>query len=533
MEITLKATEEEIIHKFNSLQTKEDVANLLEVSVKDLIYLIYRNKSNNYKQITLTKKNGGLREIHSPTSSLKILQQKLNCILSLVFEPKSSAHGFVSDKSILTNAQNHTKKKYILNIDLQDFFPSINFGRVRGLFIGFFKLPDEVATVLAQICCRENSLPQGAPSSPIISNIICSKLDNQLIRLAKRYSCNYTRYADDISISSAKNMFPKNLASYNDETNKIILGSELTNVIVQNGFMINDSKTRLLNKKERLEVTGLTVNKHPNVRRTFIRQIRAMLHAWEKYGLQLAENEYYQKYEKKNRSPKKSKPNFKQIVKGKINFVRMVKGEGDPIYRKLAIKYNSLNNNIGFPIYNKDPIEEISSALWVLECEDSFKQGTGFMLEGVGLVTCYHVLGTNTKAFQHREQVKYPIKVLYKDEINDLAILIIDSKNNSSLQASKKTKFQHRLKITVAGFPNYSFGDSPYISDGKLTLNRVAQKRYMVSATIVTGNSGGPVLDSDNKVIGIASMGVNEFSDSSTTEKHGIIPLQIIDYLLP
>ena len=112
-------------------------------------------------------------------------------------------HGFVKNKSVLSNAKQHLKKKYILNLDLKNFYGSINFGRVRGLFMSKpFNMGDRAATIIAQICCDNDSLPQGACTSPIISNFIMSRLDKELIQFAKNTHTTYTRYADDMLISS-------------------------------------------------------------------------------------------------------------------------------------------------------------------------------------------------------------------------------------------------------------------------------------------------------------------------------------------
>src|SRR5205814_3311637 len=116
---------------------------------------------------------------------------------------------FIPARSILTNAKPHLRQKFVLNVDLKDFFPTINFGRVRGVLIAkpYCLLP-HIATYIARICCRDNALPQGAPTSPIISNMICSRLDRQLLRLARQYRCVYTRYADDLTFSTSMPRFP-------------------------------------------------------------------------------------------------------------------------------------------------------------------------------------------------------------------------------------------------------------------------------------------------------------------------------------
>src|SRR5690606_12917628 len=147
-----------------------------------------------------------------------------------------------------------------------------------------YRLNDEVATILAQICCHNGILPQGAPTSPIISNMICVRLDAKLQQLAKEHQCTYSRYADDITFSTNRSSFPSALA-YLSDIGQIEIGNELSIIIEENGFQINPKKTRLQSKHQRQEVTGLTVNRYPNVQRRYIKQIRGILHAWKKYGL--------------------------------------------------------------------------------------------------------------------------------------------------------------------------------------------------------------------------------------------------------
>src|SRR5262245_27596171 len=179
---------------------------------------------------------------------------------------------------------------------LDNFFPSINFGRVRGLFMAEpFNIPEKGATILAQLCCHHGVLPQGAPTSPIISNIICSRLDRQLMKLARSYHCFYTRYVDDITFSKTSTSFPTQIG-YFDENKNAIVGTELRQIIENNGFRINAEKVRLHTNKHRQSVTGLTVNEKPNIPRNFIRQVRAMIHAWDKYGLDAASQEHEARY---------------------------------------------------------------------------------------------------------------------------------------------------------------------------------------------------------------------------------------------
>ena len=248
-----------------------------------------------YTTFYISSASGKRRRIDSPTTNVKILQQKLNQVLRCVYIPKPSVHGFALGKSVRSNATAHTGKRWVFNIDLEDFFPSINFGRVRGMFMGIpYHLPQSVATVLAHICCFGGSLPQGAPTSPMISNMICAKMDSQLQQLAKVNHSTYTRYADDITFSTTARRFPADIG-FVDGLDQLNPGDRLKQIVDSNGFKINSTKTRLRGRNRRQVVTGVTVNEFPNLPRKYTNQIRAMVHAWKRYGLPAAHEEWENK----------------------------------------------------------------------------------------------------------------------------------------------------------------------------------------------------------------------------------------------
>jgi len=179
---------------FLSLTSPRDVAKLLEYRYSALVYQLYKVPDDKkYEVFEIPKKSGGIRTITSPSPILKLIQRRLAEILQNTYKPKPVVYGFVTGKNIVDNARRHKKKSWVLNIDLENFFPSINFGRVRGMLMGKpYNLPDSVATILAQICCFKNELPQGAPTSPIVSNMICAKMDSELQDLAWSCRCFYT-----------------------------------------------------------------------------------------------------------------------------------------------------------------------------------------------------------------------------------------------------------------------------------------------------------------------------------------------------
>lgn len=409
-ELMLSTDRTTLISNFNTLQTAQDLADLLEISLQDLNYYLYRPKLIRYRQFSVSKRNGGERILSDPMTGLKIVQKKLCFIFNCIYKPRPSVHGFVLGRSIATNAQIHEGQRCLLSFDLKNFFPSINFGRVRGLFLAFpFNFPPIIATLLAQICCYENQLPQGAPTSPIVSNMICSRLDSDLQKLATRRHCSYSRYADDVTFSTSERFFPRSLAILDSSINptEILIGDELEKIITQNGFCINVGKTRLRRNNKRLEVTGLIVNEKVNVPRKYVRQIRAMLHAWRKFGPEAAEEEFLNRYDTKDRAPSRRNVSFKNTLRGKLDFLAMIRGHDERLYRNLLQQYAELDleyrvpdigrktNHLGYP---KD-------AIWILESD--LVQGTGFVLSGYGLITCAHVIKDDmTFAFKQENPEK-------------------------------------------------------------------------------------------------------------------------------
>lgn len=287
---TLKAPESFVLSQLKSMQnnpnsTSNDLAALLEISsIKALYIKLYGQPLDLYKEIQIPKKDGSSRIIRNPNAYLKQIQRNLLYILGLLYDSKFCSHGFEKKKNIVTNAKQHVGKKYVLKVDLEDFFPSINFPRVYGVFRNApFNFNKHISAWMAHICIYQNNLtgfdigelPQGAPTSPMLSNLVCRKLDNQLYSLAKKYNCTYTRYADDITFSTNLNKFP--LALYVDN----YLGIELENIIKSNNFVVNNQKVKLISYKRCQKVTGIVVNKKTNLKRSYIKNVRTMLHNWE------------------------------------------------------------------------------------------------------------------------------------------------------------------------------------------------------------------------------------------------------------
>lgn len=276
-----------------NIKTRNDFAKFIGVKLQTLTYLLYIKKIDNcYNTLEIPKKNGDTRTICVPNKNLKKVQKKLYNKLSTYYDEIKTqnnftskiSHGFEKNRSIVTNPEVHKNKRYVVNLDLLDFFPSINFGRVRSYFIknNYFEINDDIATILAQLTCYKGTLPQGAPTSPLIANMICNIMDIRILKIAKKYRLDYTRYADDLTFSTNNKYFLNDYDKFLED---------IKNIIHRSGFELNSKKTRLLFSNSRQEVTGLVVNKKISVPKEYYKNTRAMAHSLYKNGYFLIDDE--------------------------------------------------------------------------------------------------------------------------------------------------------------------------------------------------------------------------------------------------
>ena len=326
--------------KLKKTESLSDLANLLGFSPKAVAYILYKiPEENKYAEFSIPKKNGGERVIKAPIDKLKLLQKRLadllyECYSEIKNNHKSISHGFLKNHSIYTNAINHKNKRYVFNLDLLNFFPSINFGRVYGFFIknNHFTLHHKVATVIAQIACHNNELPQGSPCSPIISNLIGHLLDIRMVRLAKKTKCTYSRYADDLTFSTNKKNFPCQIA-FNIGDNNWIVGDALKKEIEKVGFYINNNKTNMQYRTSRQTATGLIVNEFVNIKKEYYKKARSMCHSLFQCGefyikkLQSTE-ENNEKMDSKTGNDIEIKGTLQQL-EGILSFIYQIKRPND------------------------------------------------------------------------------------------------------------------------------------------------------------------------------------------------------------
>lgn len=294
-----------------------------------------------YSEFEIQKKSGSKRIIHAPSSpDFKDVLSCIDYLIRSIYQPHSHAFGFIEGRNIADNARLHLQKNYVYNIDLKDFFHSFDLNRIKlSLFNKPFNLKDDLeplAYILASlVTCNLDGrrvLPQGSPVSPALTNHICWRLDQRLTGLAKRFGITYSRYADDITFSSNHNVYYGEFLT------------ELKRIIHLEKLEINTKKTRLQKRGERQEVTGITVNEGLNVSKRYVKQLRMYLNYCEKYGIEKASDLYCRDYQElRNTGELFSNPgNLENILKGKLNYLSMVKGKDDAVYVKLANRYNLL-----------------------------------------------------------------------------------------------------------------------------------------------------------------------------------------------
>lgn len=273
------------------LETDRDLAAFLQVEYATLRYLTYHRDVvtfDHYHRFDIPKKSGGMRHIAAPKTQLKAAQRRILEQILEKIDVSDMTHGFIKSKSVVTGAKAHpTSPDLLINMDLENFFPTITFARVRGLFQSF-GYSGYIASLLAMICtyCEripleikgetkyvktsERILPQGSPASPMITNIICKRMDQRIYGLCQKLGFTYTRYADDMSFS------------YIGDMEHIAIGSFLNSmkkIIEEEGFHVKQEKTHILRKNNRQYVTGIVINHAEiGVPRKWVKILRASIH---------------------------------------------------------------------------------------------------------------------------------------------------------------------------------------------------------------------------------------------------------------
>lgn len=290
------------------------LSNLIGVKWKYLKKLISQPEKF-YYNFYISKKSGGKRQINVPNSALSLCQNFIKDNILNTIKIHDSANGFASAKSIITNAKMHVDQEMVLNIDLKDFFPSIDSKKVFYIFNNLCGYDNDLSYCLSKLVMYNGGLPQGACTSPIISNIVSYKLDLRLSGLANKIGARYSRYADDITFSGNKDVINNSLLKL------------ITQIVQECGYSINNNKTRFQSRGRKQEVTGLIVNNSSiAVPKKYIKEIRQELYYISKFGIDEHKkiNHIYNKH-------------YQEHLKGKIMFVYSVNKDAG---KKLLKEYN-------------------------------------------------------------------------------------------------------------------------------------------------------------------------------------------------
>jgi RNA-directed DNA polymerase len=388
-----------------------------------------------------------------------------------------------------------------------------------------FQFAREVATVLAHICCTDGRLAQGAPTSPIVSNLICRTLDSQLTKLAREYRLTYTRYADDLTFSYPhfiRRPMDSRLVDISSGLPQV--SNELRELIHRQGFRVNDAKTRIDDPCGRKLVTGIVVNEFPNVTREYYRELRGALYLWERYGFESASSTILDGI-RHRRYRSDCTPNACKVVWGKLQFMKMVKGAHDAPLIGLVHRFEDLVARdaavIGLPgpfIVRVTPsvmkAKDARAATWLVTAgttvddEDSH-EGSAFFVRGVGFITCAHCVSDHSNAakpifshivlesFDRKHTVK--VKVVKIDHDLDIAVLAPDGVFAPSRHLSFNVSAILPVvgePVIVCGYSGHAPSRAPFISPCNVARIGAAfgKTRIEVDQQLRRGFSGGPLV---------------------------------------
>lgn len=535
---------------FAQVSSNEQLSEYCGVSWDELRMLAYAAGIKRYTEWLVPKRNGdGFRRISSPMANLRRVQRAIAKGLSEFYRPPSCVYGFVQGRNVAMNALQHTRKRTVLSLDLEDFFPSITASRVHGLFTKTLSFPDEVANTLTNLVCYRGALPQGAPTSPVISNIICFKMDRSFLNFASNNGLTYTRYADDLIFSSTSAYLARKIFNQDKDDDKGV-NSYLINTIEANGFRINKKKVHIANRGSRQMVNGIIVNQKCNIKRTQYKELRALFHKWSKEGYSKAAEVYFGKKDNLRYKTKlciEGEPcdegTFVKHIRGRLDYYSMVVGVNgrptEPMAKLWTLFHEITRERVPYLTYEKSAVH-LSYAF-----DSSEKNGvegaesSGVIVQGV-LLTCSHGLP--------------------EEDID---------KFGDPIQIQVRTAFDQQLSIDVSRFKRYKYLDFAYAKldesfdgigvrsinpeylvqvgerivasgyAGGSPLSHCVQAsvlpgfhddRIVVDRAFIEGMSGGPVFNTRHEVIGIVLKGSSESSYSRDGE---FLPLKSVKELEP
>jgi RNA-directed DNA polymerase len=330
-----------------AIKTVAQLCKMMDVKPREFHEVL---KVPTYETYSIAKKNGGVRNIEAPQGMLRVLQGSLCKYMQPFYtiHKLPCVHGFVKaidvnhKYGVVSNAMPHLDKPFVLNMDIKNFFDTISAKAIKQALMDTpFLVTDEVSTAIALLCTHQKKLPTGAPTSPLLSNIVFYWVDNALMQLvdevnqfktADEVAVTYTRYADDLTFSGSE---------------KLVRGmmERIINILQHNGFEVNVKKTRGQTVYGAQWVTGVKVNQKPNISRLYIRKLRAILHNMQTNFVDDAVRKHF-KLPAMQQVEVSDVQKMLNSVRSQIGWVGLVRGKTDELYLKLKNNFDVAERNI-------------------------------------------------------------------------------------------------------------------------------------------------------------------------------------------
>ena len=510
---------------------------------KKTVYDVLKSKEyTKYSSFTVPKKDGTKRQIDSPCLNLKKIQKKISIVLTDKYNNRLEPNifGFRPKLSIKDNAKFHTNERrsahrnVIVKFDVANFFPSISYQRIKLLAKKLFHFSNGASNLFAMLTTYQGRLPQGSPCSPIISNLICFRLDHRLMEMSQKAQSKFSRYADDVTFSLNNENHLQDLVT--SKNNKWVPSEEILKIFNENGFSLNEKKTIVHFQWQSQRITGIVINEKINLKREYLETIRLIFHQCE---------------------TNKVKYSNQQLL-GHVNYIRFILGETSGYSILYSHRLNELSKKSYFPDSdfrfkpanskdNFDPIE-IAAKKYLGQIKNDVFFGTCFFYQKY-IITSKHVIendGENdfiSSFYLDRfiNQKPFPTHITIDKAIHFEEMVVIKAKedcdfSDCTLKISKSTCRKKDKVMTMGYFESVRTCQDPlrYKPDSEIIGKQ--EERHITfgsleQKSIYKGMSGGPVLNKRFEVVGVNFSGNLITRDEYNLDNDNLFSLLTIDKL--
>lgn len=529
-----------------------ELARYFNIEHRKLTYLAYRQPENRYITFRIPKrKQGEYRTIDAPRADLKRIQRTIAQELWRFYYAPICTYGFVSGRNIAQGAKKHVKKRTVMTIDLQDFFSSVSSSRVRGIFITVCHCCPEVANTLTNLTCLNGGLPQGAPSSPILSNLVCYSMDRELLNYAIRHRLTYSRYADDLTFSSTSPYLSRHFCNQGAEGIEAINRNIRMIVENENSFAINPDKIHIRGKGSRQTVTGIIVNNKCNFTRETYRGLRVLFHNIKCKTVEVAVESYVLKYPQyRDKLIFEDQPISREVlfrhIRGRLVYYTMITSvnhqPSSPLIKLWTMYYEATKESVPLISLDYHAYKTTSeSAYFDLEGKSTSYQVDGSAVYVNGYyVTCRHCITDATKPPQIDTNIvtieqcprisDCQPQSFVDDEIScqydyDIAWCKDLSAYKAPCNIVVNTMYIPQIGEEVIAVGYEGGSRTPLTIPCKVSFISRDQTEIGVDRAFIHGMSGGPIFNQRHELIGILRKG----SSSEAYYHNGaFIPIKVL-----